>query len=238
MDDKKIVDETTEKNEDIKDETLEKTEEETSKNASEDNSENEDNTSEKQDAEEKAGEDNPYKKQLKEMEEKEKGLKTENEDLKYNKKKAIEEEREKRKDAEDKMKEMEDELKIYKESDDGKVSEKYLTKEKADEYFDNKLKKQNSLNAIDKLTDNADEKAVIRKYVKNGYSVEDAYLKANAHIIKEQKGMEQEQEQGEELMANFSAGQSRGARGEASYKSDPIKKKAAEGLTPEEKKYL
>ena len=50
--------------------------------------------------------------------------------------------------------------------------------------------------------------------------------------------MDKNREQEEEIMAGFSAGQSRGAKGEAAYKSKPILKEAAKGLTPEEQKYL
>ena len=92
---------------------------------------------------------------------------------------------------------------------------------------------------IEKVSKDESEKKLIAKIVETkGVSVFDAKVLANAHKIEEFDRKANEEAQQEESQADFSAGVPRGQKGEPAYKSDPIGKLAAEGLTPEEQKHL
>ena len=66
-----------------------------------------------------------------------------------------------------------------------------------------------------------------------GVSADDAYILANAHLIKEAKQQGEFDE--EEFVANFSGG---GSFSGSSKGITPIEKAASEGLTESEKKHL
>jgi len=168
----------------------------------------------------------PYEAQLEKVQK-------ENEELKRNKTAAIKEERGKRQVAEQKAKDLEDKANRQGNDELGD-DEKPLTRKELEAFWSQKEADQR----IDQMTTNESERKLIREYVKKGYSVDDAYLKANSHIIDEYKNAEREREQEEGFMAGYSRPVMRGKKGAPAYSTNPIKKKAAEGLTPEERKYL
>jgi len=218
------------KGEEIEDETSKKNEEEeTSKNeTSQDAEETEGEEEEKVEDEKKDEEEkeSPYEQKLKEMEEE-----AEKDDVILRQKDgAIKEERKKRKEAEAKLREYEGE-----EEEEAKP----LTKEEIDEMLTERDKKIVTKIEIEKISKDETEKKLIEKIVNSkGVSVADAKILANAHKIEEFDRKANEESQREESQAELSAGISRGVKGEPAYNSDAVKKAAADGLTPEERKYL
>ena len=160
-----------------------------------------------------------------------KELEKENEELKRNKTEAIRQERQKRKEVEAKLAEKEKE-------DSGNQAEEAEDKPLTLKEFDALMRKREGEEKIKQLATSESEEKLIRRYVDLGYNVDDAYLKANAHIIQETKQAERARLEQESVMAGYSRAVPRGKAGSPAYATDPIKKAAADGLTPEERKYL
>jgi len=199
-------------------------EDQNSENTEEESSESQDNEDEKGESKEEeqsseSEEQDPYEAKLKELEK-------ENEELKRNKTEAIRQERQKRKIAEARLAE--------KGTDTEDNDDKPMTRK---EFEDLMLKRENE-QKIKQVSSTESEEKLIRKYVTLGYSVDDAFLKANSHIIQEAKEAERERLEQENLVAGYSRAVPRGKAGSPAYATDPILKKAADGLTPEERKYL
>jgi hypothetical protein len=167
----------------------------------------------------------PYEKYLKQLEEENERLKAEKEkaeEIARQKSGAITEERQKRKELEDKLEKGE------KEGD----SSKYLTAEQLDRMLDEREAKRERLSKVNELTQNPKERELVLKIMElKNVSPEDAYILANAHIIKEAK---QEDIDEESFVASFSGGNVSSQNGYVS----PVQKMATEGLTDAEKKKL
>lgn len=201
-------------------ESVNTADEDTSINESESSDEGTDETGESDESESNdEADNNPYEARLKELEK-------ENEEIKRNKTEAIRAERKKRQVAEAKVKQQED--------GDLSEDEKPLTRKELEVFYQQK----EDVKRIESLATNESERNLISKFVEQGYSVDDAYLKANSHIIEEHKQAEREQEQTEATMAGYSRAVSRGKKGSPAWSTDPIKKQAADGMSPEERKYL
>lgn len=240
MSEEKTVDETTKKNDTVEETTkINDEEKETSKNETT----TEETTKETTKETTEEVEENPYEKQLKEMTTKNEQTETEN----RQKTGALKEEREKTEGLEKDKKELEKDktdleakLKIKDEDDDGK----YLTSDKANEIFDNKLAKQRIEDDIEKISDDDSEKKLIRKLMEkddNGIArantVKDAKTLANAYKLDEYESMEEEREQQETIMAGFSSGKSK-SKGKTEDFDDPVLKEAAKDLPENVRKNL
>jgi len=199
-------------------------EEKTSKKPSKDN--DDENIDEKNEEEEKS----PYDLKLEELEKEKQELKDDREKkdkIILQKTQALKEEREKNK-----------KVKKPADVDEG---DKPLTRESLAEFLDERDKKKEDRDSINTLTEDPKEQMVIKAYVDKGYSVEDAYLKANSHLILEHKRMEAEEagtEVRESFLTRFSGGLPTGKKGQPKYMSNPILKEASKELTAEERKYL
>ena len=216
---KKDVEETTEKKEEKKEDV-----EETTEKKEEEKKDKEEEVEEEEKEEE---DEDVYEARFKELE-------NDNEELKKNKAAAISEERGKRKKETERADEAEEKLK-KKEGEEGK----YLTEEEADKIFDQKLGKQREMDKVDQISSSPSEKKLILKIMETkNVSADDAKVLANSHIIEEHQEEEREREAEEDALSGFSAGQPKGSKGGPAYKKDAVKKKAAEGMTPEEAKYL
>ena len=168
----------------------------------------------------------PYEKYLKQLEEENEQLKAEKEkaeEIARQKSGAINEERQKRKELEEKLE------KGNKEGD----SSKYLTAEQLNQLLDEREAKRERVNKVNELTSNPKERELILKIMETkNVSPEDAYILANAHIVKEAK---QEEIDEESFVASFSGGNVSSSRG--NYKSS-FERMAEDGLTDAEKKKL
>jgi hypothetical protein len=220
LDEEKNVDLDNEKNEDADvDSEINSEETETSKNeASSDVDENDDK---------KQDEEDPYEKRLRELEAENK----KKEEMLAQKNAALKEERTRRKQLEGKTT-------SEKSNDD---LDKPLTKKEMLELMEERERKAEYRAKVEKLTENPTEQKLIQAYVEKGYNVDDAYVLANRHLIDEHKRMVSERQAEEELegvMTHYSAGRPTGVKPGNKWENNPILRKAAEELDPEDRKYL
>lgn len=177
-------------------------------------------------ADEEEKELDPYEEYLKKLEEQLEQAKAEKEKaemIAQQKTGAINEERKKRKELEEKLNSKKED-----------TEKKYLTAEELDAMLEAREAKRAQLSKVNELTDNEKERQLILKIMEvKGVSADDAYVLANAHLIKEAKQKDEFDE--EAFVANFSAGGSFTASNKV---VSPLVKAASEGLTEEEKKHL
>lgn len=228
MEDEKTGDENTEKKSEEVD-TSKTTDEETSTN---DDSKTGDDTDEGDDIDKNKEEENPYKQQLEDIEKEKENVEDEKEqldtELRQNKG-ALKEEREKRKEAEEKLKD-------YKDNNEEDEEEDTFSEYDIDKKIDAKITKERVINGIDKMSNNDDEKKLIKYHyensiVKSGDTVKDlknAQTLANQHLIEKVKEQDKTINTEQETMAGMSSASS--VAGDKGSSNTPFKKKAGDFL--------
>jgi len=195
---------------------------------------------------EKEEEIDPYEAKLKEVQEKLETEKT----INRQKTGALKDERDKDKAIkalEDKLTHLEEEIKSGDEWEDDKPSKpeidtsNFVSKDEITK-LQNQIKVQKELNEISSKISTTAEKKLIDIYVDKGYSVKDAYLKANEHLIDKLKSEKKERIDKETLMLDMNGGQNYSKTSSPEYLNTKKKKEVGDFLdsigVPDAKKFI